>query len=128
VKNSLLLFFLLWYVAAFTEVGEILRLPIMVNHYLTHRATNTTSGIFNFMLMHYGSADEKDADEKQDQQLPFKSVEQGGQFVFLEAPSIELMLPNDLLHLGDDFFPMIQSSYAFRLPWGIWHPPRTSVS
>ena len=67
MKNSLLLFFLLWYVAAFTEVGELFRLPIMVNHYLAHREKNTTSGIFNFILMHYGSAEEKDADEKGDE-------------------------------------------------------------
>lgn len=127
MKNALLKCFLIWYLLAFTKVGEFYRVPYLVAHYTLHQQLNTTAGFLDFLSMHY-SGKESDGDDTQDQQLPFKSVELGVQYVFLHVQQLELKLPIEVRRSSDVFYPMIQSGYAFSLPWGIWHPPRTCVS
>lgn len=56
-----------------TGLEELCKLPAFVNHYLEHKEAATTTGIANFIAMHYLGHDAKDNDDSKDNQLPFKN-------------------------------------------------------
>ncbi len=59
------IFFAIIYMLATTHLVEVLKLPILVDHYLEHE-----EGFVEFMVHHYGGH-EKDDDWDKDMQLPF---------------------------------------------------------
>ena len=56
-----------------TGLEEVCKLPAFVSHYLEHKEAVTTTGIANFIAMHYLGQDAKDNDDSKDNQLPFKN-------------------------------------------------------
>lgn len=56
-----------------TGCNELFKLPFFFRHYTEHKEAHTTTGIANFIVMHYFGYDVKDNDDKKDNQLPFKN-------------------------------------------------------
>jgi len=56
-----------------TGLDELCKLPAFVTHYREHKDAATTTGIANFIAMHYLGQDAKDNDDSKDNQLPFKN-------------------------------------------------------
>ena len=75
VKRSVINFLLCVYLFSFTEVKELLKLPNLVEHYISHTITNKNTTFFSFVNLHYLKKQTKDADYKQDMKLPFKTHE-----------------------------------------------------
>jgi len=65
---------LLFYLLANTELVEIVRLPILFEHFAEHKQQNKDIRFLDFIVLHYFSSDVKDADYERDQQLPFRGV------------------------------------------------------
>ncbi len=63
------------YVAAATPLGQLLKLPVLVEHFAEHRRENPDISVFGFVVLHYFSGNVRDADYERDMQLPFKSVD-----------------------------------------------------
>lgn len=62
------------YLLSSTELGEFMKLPVLVSHYLTHKHQDNQLSFFGFMEMHYSSTDHAaNPDDAEDTQLPFKS-------------------------------------------------------
>ena len=55
------------------STGQLLKLPILVSHYLEHQHKNHDIGFIDFLYMHYMGNDMDDDDDDRDMQLPFKS-------------------------------------------------------
>ncbi len=55
-----------------TPVGQLLKLPLLVEHYLKHQHQNGIS-LIDFLDVHYAT-EHKDADYPEDEQLPFKNI------------------------------------------------------
>ncbi len=53
-----------------TEVGQLFKLPQLVNHFFQHHRLNPDLGFFEFIAMHYGGDDGTKADDDFDKQLP----------------------------------------------------------
>jgi hypothetical protein len=69
LKRLLSISLLALYLISFTEVHEILRLPILFEHYAEHRLQVNDMSFVEFLAMHY----ETDvAHDDHDNQLPFK--------------------------------------------------------
>lgn len=62
---------LLVFSSSITELGQIWKLPFLIEHFYTHQQQEGAS-IMHFILEHYGN-DHQDADRDQDRQLPFKT-------------------------------------------------------
>jgi len=56
-----------------TEAHELLKLPLLVKHYIDHKKQNETISPVDFLINHYILVDDGDGDTTEDMQLPFKS-------------------------------------------------------
>jgi hypothetical protein len=68
VASILLIVFL----SAQTPLGQVFKLPVLIEHFYQHQKQSDIS-LFSFILDHY-SHEHHDADQSEDQQLPFKTV------------------------------------------------------
>lgn len=55
-----------------TELGQLLKLPFLFEHYSKHRQYNQALSFIDFLKDHY-SRDHQDQDQKEDRKLPFHS-------------------------------------------------------
>jgi hypothetical protein len=62
------------YLFTTTELGQLLKLPILISHYLEHKAASNLS-IGEFIIIHYADSDLRDADYDKDMKLSFKTHE-----------------------------------------------------
>lgn len=56
-----------------TELHQILKLPVLVQHYFEHKAENKNITLAGFIVLHYFSGNPVDDDYARDMQLPFKT-------------------------------------------------------
>ena len=57
------------YLISFTEVHQLLKMPVLVEHFIEHRQLTNDLTFFEFLSLHYNSEVAHDSD---DMQLPFK--------------------------------------------------------
>lgn len=57
-----------------TELTEVFKIPRLVTPYKQHHAQNPSVTFWNFLVMHYAGDDGTKADDNEDLQLPFHSV------------------------------------------------------
>lgn len=72
MRKTVAIFFLIVFSLTFTECGQLIKLPLLVNHYLKHQQKGHS--LTAFLLEHYATPDHNDADSQEDNQLPFKSA------------------------------------------------------
>src|SRR6476661_2593630 len=116
------IFFLIIFATTYTDLGQLVKLPILVQHYFSHNQKNPVS-FFNYLQEHYTNHGD-DGDNKEDMQLPFKLA--------VPAPSLVASLPSagqeiiETLPVNQDtkFFPPISFIFSIQV-FSIFHPPRT---
>lgn len=121
MKRGLSFVLLLLYAVSFTELHQMLRLPLLVEHYHEHSAQTDDLSFWEFLVMHY----ETDvAHDDTDMRLPFKacdhSVVTAAAALLTHSLSIAAALPEEpSLH---------QSLYLSRKPTlragDIFQPPK----
>ncbi|HAN39044.1 MAG TPA: hypothetical protein DCQ29_09100 [Chitinophagaceae bacterium] len=77
-----------------TELRELCKLPLLVQHFKEHRQENPTMSLMAFLKLHYLEVQQKDADFQQDMELPFKAQH-------VDWCHIPLPLPNSTDHCID---------------------------
>ena len=68
------IFFLSVYLISTTELSQLLKFPVLVEHYVEHKEKNPEISIVDFLVLHYNNHLENhphDDDYDQDQKLPF---------------------------------------------------------
>jgi hypothetical protein len=125
VKKYLAILFLLIFLTANTAFGQLLRLPILVHHYLEHVEYENAS-LIKFLSEHYATIinhpDDKHHDHKK---LPFKTLNfQVIQAVTLQATiAISQIIP-EIVNIKNSFYnPQCYSNTFLN---SIWQPPRLS--
>lgn len=122
------IFFLSAYLISTTELSQLLKFPVLVEHYVEHKEKNPEISIVDFLVLHYNNHLENhphDDDYDQDQKLPFIVHTDILSFCFVYAPSlsfdIKVMFPvnqkSKVLSFDDTF-----SDNNFLS--SIWQPPR----
>ncbi|RXK58164.1 hypothetical protein ESA94_19330 [Lacibacter luteus] len=127
MKKFICILFLGAYLVSSTELRQLLKFPLLLQHYAEHRQQDHSLSLVAFFALHYNDEDIIDLDYSKDQQLPFKS--QGGYsgaalsigvpasfYISVPKPvhsaAIERYIPND------DFISAVFLS-------SIWQPPRS---
>jgi hypothetical protein len=59
------------YLISITELSQLMKLPVLVEHFIEHKEENNSLSFINFLAMHYSQDGSHDGD--QDKKLPFKS-------------------------------------------------------
>jgi hypothetical protein len=72
VKKTASIFLLVLMVSIQTPLGQLFKLPLLIEHYIKHQKQDGVS-LIDFLEAHYAS-NHKDADLPEDEQLPFKNA------------------------------------------------------
>ncbi|PJJ79550.1 hypothetical protein [Mucilaginibacter auburnensis] len=126
MKKLTAILILVAYLFSTTELHQLLKLPIVFQHYKEHKAWNSGISFLDFLDMHYMHGSPHYGDYDEDMQLPFKSFDK------CLSTTIPVIVPQKIkiaVHqpvklkkqmrfmLTDDFIP---SLYLSR----IWQPPK----
>ena len=65
---------LLIYMLGTTNACQLLKLPLLVSHYIKHKKESPYITLVSFFKMHYIDPQPMDADYNEDMQLPFKTA------------------------------------------------------
>lgn len=116
------IFLLVIFTSSFTELGQLWKLPFLVQHFYAHKQEEGAT-VIHFIMEHYGN-DHNDADRAQDQQLPFKAS--------LNSPAVNMVpgiakIAIDPVALPEAprFVPLHTSFVPSLYAGQIFHPPRT---
>ncbi len=74
VRKIISIFFLVIYLLSTTQLSELLKLPILVQHFIEHKEENKNLSFLGFLEIHYAHGSPHDADYDKDMKLPFKSI------------------------------------------------------
>lgn len=72
VKNLKTVLLLLMYLVSVTEFTQVLKLPVLLSHYIEHVQKEKTHSFLDFLNDHYFDDDGETADDDTDRRLPFK--------------------------------------------------------
>ena len=123
IISVLLLFF---YLSTATELYQLLKLPILIEHFIEHKSKNQSISLLDFFQIHYTKGDIKDADYQKDMKLPFKSHTTCFSLVYLtlaSQPTCNFTSPQVILTKEKviGFFHSFINSSTIK---GIWQPPQ----
>jgi hypothetical protein len=81
MRNCLLLLMTATHLLGNTELGELLKFPRLVSHYLQHHSNDSNVDFIEFIVMHYVNGDDGTSkDDLQDEQLPCHNIKQQHSF------------------------------------------------
>jgi hypothetical protein len=109
---------------AYTEVGQVLKLPILIVHFNEHNAGDHTLKFWNYLREHYLEKDNLPADHERDMQLPFKTFHASQANLVLFAP----LQPECEAHVKSeplkDFLLSNEAYISSAFSGSIFQPPR----
>ena len=128
MKKYITIFLLLCYMFSMTELHQVLKAPLLVEHYYEHNDSSELS-VLDFLEMHYLNGNVKDADYEKDMKLPFKSFQDN-------HPNVVLSLPETTNFFNFIVYSVsVQKSFCFEnqvntsnFLTSIWQPPKTILS
>lgn len=109
-----------------TVTSELLKLPVLADHFYDHKEEQAGTSLLSFIIDHYSKEDGTDKDAAEDSRLPFKSPESftGFASVYMPPQGIvhqfekPLAADNTIFFIHNDAF--LSSQYLA----AIWQPPR----
>jgi hypothetical protein len=118
--------FILLFLGANTELGQLFKLPVLIHHYLEHVELNKNESFADFLQIHYQKEINHPDDVHGDhQRLPFKSAD-------CHSIQTPVILPQTHFEIADvsvheehfkEVFSYEESHSSTRLV-NIWQPPR----
>lgn len=127
MKQILAKAMLCMFLLAATPMGELLKLPLLVHHLVTHLEEDPEMSLSEFFKIHYNQGIVVDEDYHQDMQLPFKSVPSNVCFVLGDIHNLPVMemtlLPGKI---GKEKIRNIKTDLPSSFLSRIWQPPRLS--
>jgi hypothetical protein len=73
LKKITAIFFFTLYLFSTTETHQLLKLPVVFQHFKEHKKEDKNITLLQFLAMHYLHGSPKDKDYERDMQLPFKT-------------------------------------------------------
>jgi hypothetical protein len=108
-----------------TELGQLMKLPFLFEHYSKHRQQNHSLTFIEFLKDHY-TKDHQDKDQKEDRKLPFLS--------FINQSSIAVVTPSTALpqkpfkKVFDKHYLLNDQHHLPQVSNRIFHPPQAIIS
>ena len=110
-----------------TQLYQLMKLPLLVKHYMEHKQQNRNITLYSFLSMHYAHGVVVDKDYDKDMKLPFKvddksvstditNVQPDNISAFIEKPIYNNT--KTFIYFDEMFIP---SSFLSN----IWQPPKT---
>lgn len=125
MKKTLSIIILFAYLSSYTEFRELLKLPLLLEHYSEHNSKDINLSFSDFLYMHYIHAHDADGDDEKDKNLPFKShngcSSNFSSNLYAQQQTIDIKpfiteLINSISCSEDYYYPSFSAS--------IWQPPK----
>lgn len=126
MKRLLAIFFLFTFLSANTALGEVLKLPMLIQHYTEHENLEKNISFLDFLKEHYSNTSQHgDYDHHHHDSLPFKSTISHGSIVITMTPPLSLKLErleftSDKIKIPAYKNERFDNNYLSK----IWQPPR----
>ena len=118
------IFFLCMMLLSQTPFQQLLKIPVLIEHFAEHRKEAKNISFTDFIKLHYFSGNPKDSDYDRDQQLPFRTAD-----VIVVYSSI--VIPDHHFKVGlppaynENLYPLFNiTSLPQRHVFEIWQPPK----
>ena len=126
MKKLIAISFLFVFLSANTELNQLLRLPILIHHFLEHHEQEPDETFTDFLNEHYSADQSLSNHEHHDHDnLPFKTTHCSVAHASLAFVSqIQYSIPKPII-LYDKISPVYNGSYySSAVGSNIWQPPK----
>lgn len=126
MRKATAIFFLSIFLLSYTELGQLVKLPKVVTHYLEHRKWEPEIGFLAYFQMHYFSDDNNQGDDAKDRQLPFKEHKdcQTNSTITLNHNTQELTVTNYPIQTAITYPHCLDEHAVSAFKGSIFQPPR----
>jgi hypothetical protein len=125
VKKLFAISFLFIYLFSTTEFSQLLKMPLLVEHFIEHRKENSHLTLGQFLYMHYSKGDVYDADYTKDMKLPFKTHDNCvASIINVYLPSQKVVITKPVQFIENQHFNTQETFLQSTFLSNIWQPPR----
>ncbi|KFF11290.1 hypothetical protein N6B72_01115 [Chryseobacterium soli] len=124
MRKFISIILLSFYLVSTTELYQLLKIPVLIEHFMEHKEQNAEMTLMSFLKMHYDHP-VKDADYQTDQKLPFIVHSSPLTLLFTISPNITFEVKKQII---TDHHEKI---YSYDEPFydkdainSIWQPPK----
>ncbi len=110
-----------------TDAYQLLKMPMIYNHFIEHRQAEKGISFLKFLDMHYMHGSTKDKDYSKDMQLPFKS---SGDFIYVLANEFvplneHISITAPVVLVSEKKIDIDQNDLLPSYLANIWQPPKS---
>lgn len=125
MKKLFAISLLVIYLFSTTELQQLLKAPLLVEHFIEHREENKRITLWQFLYIHYAMDDVKDSDYDKDMKLPFKTHDNCvSSFTNVYLPSAKVSIEKPIQFLQKKSFASKGQILLTSFLSNIWQPPR----
>jgi len=115
---------ILIFLIAQTPAQQLLKLPLLIEHFNEHKQGRASFDLGDFFKMHYVDAEKKDKDYEKDMRLPFKKNDMhffAGVFLCIQSEYLEI---EPVSVVSNKIYPTIDPALCNWIHGSIWQPPK----
>jgi len=114
------------YLLSTTELYQLLKLPLLVHHYVEHKQENKDLSLWGFLSMHYAHGIVKDSDYDKDMKLPFKTHDgcTNSTISVFTAHHFSSGISKPVINEAKSFPVYLEEFAASSFLSNIWQPPK----
>lgn len=122
MKKIIAIFLITSFLCANTSIGQLLKVPNLLEHYKEHQKKVATSSIsfVQFLKLHYSKKFENNQEEHQN--LPFKTFDNVTSVFTISFINLQIQLIKSIITCKQKFF--YNKSFKSKLVISIWMPPK----
>ena len=125
MKKLFAISFLFIYLFSTTELSQLLKVPLLIEHYIEHRETNNQFTLIEFLFFHYAVDHGQDDDHENDLELPFKSHHNCvNSFLNVYLPPEKISIENPIRFVEKEIYIKKSRVLITSFIANIWQPPR----
>ena len=126
LKKITAISFLLIFLFANTEMGQLLKLPVLIHHYLEHHDDDAGVSFVDFLHKHYAEQKSHPSANNEHEKLPFKSHDlRFSQITLAYQPLIGFEFKTDKLILAKVNIIYSTAFHPASILSRIWQPPKS---
>ena len=127
MKNFIIILFLSSYLFSTTQLSELLKINLLVEHYVEHTSKDKNLSLWGFLCMHYANGNVKDADYEKDMKLPFKTLDTCNYASINFCTPIQEFQFQKIISIKLYKQPIFEYNFSFYSNFhsAIWQPPKS---
>ena len=126
IKRSIAISLLFIFVFSTTDVGQLLKFPVLFHHFMEHEKTEKSISFTSFLIEHYSNSNNHPDNSKHDHQnLPFKTCSCHAVNTVLAFGAQPIFIEENLNIIStDNVLPVYHQNYLSTVFGSIWQPPK----